>query len=339
MTDLAVVNLDTGEIVDRDTGEVIDRSQIRFATVAVRDLTPQKHNTRTASESLIETIRQDGLHEPLTVSPSLTITGGHRRYRAVQILGWETVPVIIDERLGSDEEYAVRTELTLNEEREPFTALERAELARRLEVLVHGPAAKARQEASQAQPGNDLASKSRTENGGGPQEPPPFGNGKARDAAAREAGMSPTTYRRITTVRNATKDDTLPDDVRAVAAQALQDIEAGGAIVHARCGPTGLGRTLRIIRDAYGDYGFIAQVLDGLGHLTHRYNGDLDDTYAIGKLSKAHGGVAGLLNRAENIHRSTGNPKAQCVAAAAVDIINANTRGNKRLSNWWRDAS
>lgn len=233
MTDLAVVNLDTGEIVDRDTGEVIDRSQIRFATVAVRDLTPQKHNTRTASESLIETIRQDGLHEPLTVSPSLTITGGHRRYRAVQILGWETVPVIIDERLGSDEEYAVRTELTLNEEREPFTALERAELARRLEVLVHGPAAKARQEASQAQPGNDLASKSRTENGGGPQEPPPFGNGKARDAAAREAGMSPTTYRRITTVRNATKDDTLPDDVRAVAAQALQDIEAGGAIAPA----------------------------------------------------------------------------------------------------------
>lgn len=118
-------------------------------------------------------------------------------------------------------------------------------------------------------------------------------------------------------------------------------IKAVGTLrrVHARCGPTGLGRTLRIIRDAYGDYGFIAQVLDGLGHLTHRYNGDLDDTYAIGKLSKAHGGVAGLLNRAENIHRSTGNPKAQCVAAAAVDIINANTRGNKRLSNWWRDAS
>lgn len=53
------------------------------------------------------------------------------------------------------------------------------------------------------------------------------------------------------------------------------------------------------------------------------------------KLAKAHGGVAGLTNKAEVLRRSTGNQKAHCVAAAAVEIINAG-RGGHKLPAWWK---
>ncbi len=95
-----------------------------------------------------------------------------------------------------------------------------------------------------------------------------------------------------------------------------------------------LARTLRITRDAYGDPGLTAPILDGIGLVCARYNGELDEAEAIRKLSAAHGGSNGLLGKAETLRRSTGNQKGHCVAAAAVDIINAG-RGGKKLPNWW----
>jgi hypothetical protein len=108
--------------------------------------------------------------------------------------------------------------------------------------------------------------------------------------------------------------------------------------IYSRAGAAVLGRTLRIIRDAYGDAGFDAAVIDGIGYLCARYNGELEDAVAIVKLQKAHGGVNGLLNKAEVLRRSTGNAKGHCVAAAAVEIINAG-RGGKKLPTWFRDAA
>lgn len=98
-----------------------------------------------------------------------------------------------------------------------------------------------------------------------------------------------------------------------------------------------LGRSLRIIRDAFGDAGFKSQVIDGIGHLCQRYNGALDEKVAIEKLSETRGGVNGLLGKATVLHKQTGNSRAQCVAAAAVEIINAHrTTGTKRLPSWWK---
>lgn len=96
-----------------------------------------------------------------------------------------------------------------------------------------------------------------------------------------------------------------------------------------------LARALRIARDAFGDAGFEARVIDGLGHLAQRYNGVLDEGAAVSRLGKTRGGVNGLLNKAEVLHKQTGNAKAQCVAAAAVDIINSG-RGGKKLPSWWK---
>lgn len=96
-----------------------------------------------------------------------------------------------------------------------------------------------------------------------------------------------------------------------------------------------LGRALRLIRDAFGDDGFEAAVIDGLGHLCQRYNGTLDEQTAKKRLNNVHGGVKGLLNRATTIRLKTGNTKSLCIAAAAVDIINVG-KGGKKLPNWWK---
>lgn len=105
--------------------------------------------------------------------------------------------------------------------------------------------------------------------------------------------------------------------------------------VYKHGGPQTLARTLRIVRDAYGDAGLEQAVISGIGLLCERYNGKLEEKTAITKLGGAHGGVAGLLGQAEVLRRQTGTDKANCVAAAAVDIINAK-RGGTKLPSWWK---
>lgn len=120
--------------------------------------------------------------------------------------------------------------------------------------------------------------------------------------------------------------DSLPGAIRAVGTLKR---------VYARSGPGVLSRTLRLVRDAYGDSGMEASVIDGIGLLCQRYNGELDASVALDKLSRVHGGVNGLLGKAETLRRSTGNQKNHCVAAAAVEIINAG-KGGKKLGSWWK---
>lgn len=98
-----------------------------------------------------------------------------------------------------------------------------------------------------------------------------------------------------------------------------------------------LGRAIRIIRDAYGTPGLEADVLDGIGYLCGRYNGDLEDQVAVAKLAKVQGGVNGLRGRAEVIRQRTGLTRGHAVAAAAVDIINSGARGGAKLANWFRE--
>ena len=102
-----------------------------------------------------------------------------------------------------------------------------------------------------------------------------------------------------------------------------------------RRGPHVLARTLRLIRDTYGDAGLEASVIDGIGLLCQRYAANLDDEVFIRKLGKAHGGVAGLTNKAEVLRRQTGSQRSHCIAAAAVEIINSG-RGGTKLAGWWK---
>lgn len=105
--------------------------------------------------------------------------------------------------------------------------------------------------------------------------------------------------------------------------------------IYDRSGANTLARTITLAHKSYGDPGLSAAVLDGLGLLCQRYNGDLNDDQAVAKLGKVAGGVNGLLGQAENLRRKTGNAKGHCVAAAAVEIINRG-KGGKKLPSWWK---
>jgi hypothetical protein len=97
-----------------------------------------------------------------------------------------------------------------------------------------------------------------------------------------------------------------------------------------------LSRALRIIRDAYGEAGLDGPVIEGIGLVCQRYDGDLSEQRAVERLSSVHGGVSGLISRAAQLRQSTGSAAAQCVAAAAVEVINRGS-GGRKLPGWWRN--
>lgn len=105
--------------------------------------------------------------------------------------------------------------------------------------------------------------------------------------------------------------------------------------VYRRDGAHVLARTLVIIRDAYGTPGLRAAVIDGIALFIARHEGRLDDELAVEKLGTAHGGVNGLLGRAEKTYQRLGNRRHHCVAAAAVTIYNSG-KGGRLLPSWWK---
>lgn len=106
-------------------------------------------------------------------------------------------------------------------------------------------------------------------------------------------------------------------------------------------GPDVLARTLTVIRDAYGKAGLEAQVVHGLARVLARYGEDFRDDEAVTRLSKAYGGVGGVLNKAVKDQKATGLSKMDCISAALVGAYNAGGRGQgmagKNLKDWWRE--
>lgn len=105
--------------------------------------------------------------------------------------------------------------------------------------------------------------------------------------------------------------------------------------VYERGGASVLAKTLRIIRDAYGDIGFESLIIEGIGYLCQRYDGALPEAAVVACLSSAKGSIVGLRGKAEVLHKQTANAKTQCIAAAAVEIINSQRKGNK-IPSWWK---
>lgn len=103
-----------------------------------------------------------------------------------------------------------------------------------------------------------------------------------------------------------------------------------------RTGADGLGKTLRILRDSYGERGFESAVIGGASLAVQRYNGKLDEDQAVKGLSTAVGGLNGLLNTAAKTRETLGQSKAQCIAATMVSFYNR--AGGKRLPGWWKDS-
>lgn len=114
-------------------------------------------------------------------------------------------------------------------------------------------------------------------------------------------------------------------------------IQAVGALMDAyrRTGIEGLGKTLRIIRDSYGERGFEGPVIQGTALTIQRYNGRLDEDQMIRALSRVVGGLGGLMTQAAKTRETLGQPKAQCIAA--TEITYYNRAGTKRVPGWWKE--
>ena len=115
------------------------------------------------------------------------------------------------------------------------------------------------------------------------------------------------------------------------------NIKAVGTLmrIYHRSGPAVLGRTVRIAHTAYGTDGLESSILDGLGLLCQRFNGEIDDATAVAKLAAVRQGATGLLQQAHRLNLSFGGRRADGVAAAAVEVLNAG-RGGKRIPSWWK---
>lgn len=84
-------------------------------------------------DSLVESIRRNGLLNPITVSADYELIAGFRRLSAVKQLGWERIEaVVIDVPVKSD---ALEIELEENTQRLQFTAEELEEANRRISLL------------------------------------------------------------------------------------------------------------------------------------------------------------------------------------------------------------
>jgi hypothetical protein len=103
-----------------------------------------------------------------------------------------------------------------------------------------------------------------------------------------------------------------------------------------RRGADCLARGLSIAHESFGDDGLDSDILDGIGALVSRFNGKLDDKRAIGSLGTVRGGVNAMRSRAERLRQQTGLQRSQCIAAAAVEIINRG-KGGKKLPGWFKE--
>ena len=104
-----------------------------------------------------------------------------------------------------------------------------------------------------------------------------------------------------------------------------------------RTGRDGLAKTLRIIRDAYGERGFEGAVILGTALCIQRYNGKLDEDTMIRALSTALGGLNGLLTQAAKTRESLGQSRVQCIAATEIGFYNRAAKS--KMPSWWKETA
>jgi ParB family chromosome partitioning protein len=118
-----------GQYLDPEAGDGEVR-RVRVSVIVPNPLQPRRTFTDGELHELAESIRANGLLQPLVVRPSPTVpdrfelVAGERRFRAVSQLGWEDVPVLVRE--ASDETLLVLA-LVENLQREALNPLEEAE--------------------------------------------------------------------------------------------------------------------------------------------------------------------------------------------------------------------
>lgn len=106
---------------------------------------------------------------------------------------------------------------------------------------------------------------------------------------------------------------------------------------YSKFGPSGLAKTLYLVREGFFGFGFETAVIEGLALYQARFEGRFDEARLIKKLQTVPGGFKGIQQRAFLIRENTDQTMALCVAAAVTDIYNSGLRGLASLGSWWKD--
>lgn len=170
---------------------------------------------------LTESIRNVGLLHPLVVDANLRLIAGQRRLEACRKLGYPSIAVRVVKRVA-DAQKMLEAERDENTCRKAMTPTELASLTDAL-LEIERPKAAERQAATQAHPGERVGEAPRGTTYDDEDK------GKAVQKAAEAAGWSRQSYQRTKRVERAKDDESLPEQVRAVAA-GLHDGLANGTV-------------------------------------------------------------------------------------------------------------
>ncbi|WP_370325369.1 ParB N-terminal domain-containing protein [Euzebya sp.] len=171
--------------------------------------------------TLVASIGQVGLLQPITISPDGTLICGARRLAAAKQLGLKRVNVWVRSGVSSPLEQLL-AEQHENTLRKPYSPREAAALYRELKALIGEDNAR-RQEASRFGGDGDPY-------GGANLAPPSDRKSRAQAAQLVTGRKSYTTLERIGELERLAADDDIPEDLRALAAEELDGIETDGKV-------------------------------------------------------------------------------------------------------------
>ena len=176
-------------------------------------------------DELAKSIAKVGLLHAVVVTKDNRLVAGERRIEAARRLGWQVIDARVVDNL-TDAVALLEAERDENECRKQKTVSELVALAAALEELEAERIALRKHE--------DAVRAGRIRQG----TEPPRGSEepraeRARDIAGRAVGLPPTSYFKAKTVVEAAKDESLPEEDKAIAEQALAEMDETGSIAPA----------------------------------------------------------------------------------------------------------
>lgn len=180
--------------------------------------------------ALAESIRSEGLLQPITVTPDGALVCGRRRLEALRQLGHRSTNVWVRSNL-SDRLSQLLAEQNDNALHKPLSLIEAESLYRELKVVLAEEATR-RQAATRFGGEAGATENDAAASGGADSAPPEHGAGKTRAQAAQmvTGRKSYSMLEELGRLKDLAHDDRRPAHIRAQAAEEIARIEAGGKV-------------------------------------------------------------------------------------------------------------
>ncbi len=181
-------------------------------------------------DQLAESIRREGMLQPIAITPDGVLVSGRRRLAALERLGEKKAPVWVVDGV-SDKLTALLAEQAEQVHHKPLTETEKATLYRELKQILAEDAVQ-RQQASRF---GAEAPPAGGDSGGVVTTPPSRGHGKTREQSALmvTGRKSQNSLEQVNALQGIESDETLPGEIRSFAREQLALIDEHAASIEA----------------------------------------------------------------------------------------------------------